>query len=84
MGGSMTKKFEITDHILIPKHSKCSAKEKEELLQQYHIEERHLPKILKTDAAIRDLDAKSGDVIKILRKSPTAGDSIFYRVVGSE
>jgi DNA-directed RNA polymerase subunit H len=40
-----------------------------------------LPKILKTDAAIRELDAKPGDVIKVVRVSPTAGESVFYRVV---
>jgi DNA-directed RNA polymerase subunit H len=40
-----------------------------------------LPKIAKTDPAIISLNTKPGDVIKIIRKSQTASEAIFYRVV---
>ncbi|MBU4242327.1 MAG: DNA-directed RNA polymerase subunit H, partial [Nanoarchaeota archaeon] len=40
-----------------------------------------LPKISKNDPAIKELEVKKGDLIKIERKSPTIGKSIFYRVV---
>ena len=74
-------KFKVDKHILTPKHIKVSDKEKAQLLEKYHVTSKELPKILKTDAALRELDAKQGDVIKIVRKSPTAGDAYFYRVV---
>ncbi|MBS3097767.1 DNA-directed RNA polymerase subunit H [Candidatus Woesearchaeota archaeon] len=75
------KKINIQHHILIPKHIKLSEKEKETLLDKYNITLQQLPKILKNDSAIQNLDVKPEDVIKIIRKSPTAGESIFYRVV---
>lgn len=75
------QKFKVDKHILTPKHSKLGEREKTQLLEKYHVTSKELPKIQKTDAAIKDLDAKLGDIIKITRKSQTAGESIFYRVV---
>jgi len=77
----MKKKFKTDKHILIPKHSKLSDSQKEKLLEKYNISIKELPRILKTDSAIISLDVKPGDVIKITRKSSTAGEAIFYRVV---
>ena len=74
-------KFKVDKHILTPKHSKASDKEKAQLLEKYHVTSKELPKILKTDASLRELDVKPGDIIKITRKSATAGESLFYRVV---
>jgi DNA-directed RNA polymerase subunit H len=71
-------------HILIPEHSKLSEKEKEELFKRYTITIRELPKIYKNDPAIVDLGVKENDVIKIIRKSPGIGSSIFYRGVINE
>jgi DNA-directed RNA polymerase subunit H len=75
------QKFKVDKHILTPKHVKLSEREKVHLLEKYHVTSKEMPKILKTDAAIRELDSKPGDVIKIVRKSQTAGESMFYRVV---
>lgn len=77
----MNKKFKTDKHILIPKHSKLSDSQKEKLLEKYNISIKELPRILKTDPALISLDVKPGDVIKITRKSSTAGEAIFYRVV---
>ncbi|HLC50502.1 MAG TPA: DNA-directed RNA polymerase subunit H [Candidatus Nanoarchaeia archaeon] len=74
-------KFKVDKHILTPKHSKLSEKEKSNLFEKYHVTSKEMPKMMKTDSAIKELDPKPGDVIKITRKSPTAGESIFYRVV---
>ena len=68
-------------HELVPEHTKLSEKEKKELLERYHISAAELPKILARDPAIAHLDAKPGDVIKIVRKSPTAGQATYYRAV---
>ena len=75
------QKSVIKEHILLPEHVKLTNKEKEAVLKHYGIAQRQLPKIFKNDAAIAELDAKPGDIIKIIRNSPTAGQTIFYRGV---
>ncbi|HLC60645.1 MAG TPA: DNA-directed RNA polymerase subunit H [Candidatus Nanoarchaeia archaeon] len=75
------QKFKVDKHILTPKHVKIADKEKAQLFEKYHITSKEMPKLLKTDSAIKELEPKPGDVIKIIRKSATAGESYFYRVV---
>jgi DNA-directed RNA polymerase subunit H len=79
----MPKEYDVSKHVLVPKHSKLSDKEKKELFEKYVADLRDLPRIYKDDLGIENLDAKEGDIIKITRKSPTAGESIFYRRVVS-
>ena len=74
-------KFKVDKHILTPKHLKLGEREKAQLLEKYHVTSKELPKVLKTDAAVKELDVKPGDIVKIIRKSPTAGNAVFYRVV---
>ena len=75
------KKYDIRKHHLVPEHTKLNDKEKKELLEKYHVSLKELPKISKKDPAIDHLNVKEGDVIKIIRKSQTAGEAIFYRGV---
>jgi DNA-directed RNA polymerase subunit H len=77
----MKKKFKVDKHILIPKHVKVSGSQKEKLLEKFNCSMKGLPRILSTDSAVSSLDPKPGDIIKITRKSQTAGESVFYRVV---
>lgn len=77
----MLKKLEVDKHQLVPKHILLTEREKEELLQKYGINLRQLPRISLEDAAIREMNPKIGDVVKIVRKSVTAGESEYYRVV---
>ena len=77
----MVKAYDISKHTLVPKHTKLSEKEKEIILKKYNISVTQLPRILKNDSAIKDLKLKQGDVVKIIRQSPTAGEIIFYRSV---
>jgi DNA-directed RNA polymerase subunit H len=76
--------LEIKEHALVPKHAKVSEKEKKELLERYNVTAKELPKIYKNDAALKSLNVDTGDVVKIARKSPTAGESVYYRVVISD
>lgn len=71
--------MDISKHVLLPKHAKLSEKEKKELFDKYNISIKELPKIRLDDPSIAHLEVKTGDVIKITRKSPTAMESVFYR-----
>lgn len=73
--------MDIGKHRLVPKHAKVSEKEKKELIEKYAINLRDLPRILIKDPALEKLSAKEGDVIKVVRESPTAKESIFFRRV---
>ena len=77
----MAAKFDVTKHELVPKHTKLSEKEMKELFDKYAIEVQNLPRIFSNDPAIVHLDVQEGDVVKISRKSPTAGETVFYRRV---
>ena len=77
----MAKKLDVTKHELVPKHVKLVDKEKKDLLEKYNITITELPKISFKDASIQHLKAKEGDIIKIIRQSPTSGESLFYRCV---
>ena len=52
-----------------------------ELLKKYNITITQLPKIYVTDAVVKALDAKEGQVLKVIRKSQTAGTAVYYRLV---
>jgi DNA-directed RNA polymerase subunit H len=54
-------------------------KEAEEVLEKYHCKATDLPLIFANDPAIVGLGVKPGDMIKITRKSATAGESFYYR-----
>ena len=81
-GWKMAKKsHDVSKHILVPVHTKLNDKEKKELLEKYHVSLKELPKIRKKDPAIAHLNAKEGDIIKVIRNSPTAEEAVFYRGV---
>lgn len=77
----MLKELDIAKHELVPKHELLNEEEKQQLLQKYGITLRQLPRIFITDPAIKSLNPKVGDVVKIIRKSQTAGESTYYRVI---
>ena len=51
------------------------------MLEKYHCKATELPLILCNDPAIVGLGVKPGDMIKVTRKSATAGESFYYRYV---
>lgn len=79
-----TKSFNVTEHVLVPLHELVSAEDKAKILARYGVQPNQLPRINPQDPAIRHLGVKQGDLIKITRKSQTAGDATFYRIVASE
>jgi DNA-directed RNA polymerase subunit H len=76
--------FDVKTHILVPKHSKLSQKEKKELFARLNISQRELPKMSIRDPAIEGLDVQAGDIVKVVRVSATAGTAVFYRGVVNE
>ena len=75
------RSYDIFEHQLVPKHELLSKKEAEELMQEFHIQPHQLPYIKATDAASQTLSAKPGDILKVTRKSATAGEVVVYRYV---
>ncbi len=75
------KDFDVTKHILYSKHEVLSASEEKKLLEKYRVSKKQLPSIKKSDPGLSGLKVKIGDVIRIIRKSPTAGVHYYYRVV---
>ena len=80
----MVTKKEINlapNHILVPKHEIMTIEESKQVLEKYHCKATDLPLIFVNDPAIVGLGVKPGDMIKITRKSATAGESFYYRYV---
>jgi len=71
----------VPDHVYVPKHEIMTKKDAEEVLKKFNCMPTELPLIFVSDPAILGLGVKPGDMIKITRKSPTAGESIYYRYV---
>lgn len=71
----------VPDHVYVPKHEIMTIKEAEDLLIKFNCKPTELPLIFVSDPAIIGLGVKPGDMIKITRKSATAGESMYYRYV---
>ncbi|MEE9406399.1 MAG: DNA-directed RNA polymerase subunit H [Candidatus Aenigmarchaeota archaeon] len=72
---------DILKHQLVPKHEILSASEKKEILEKLGITPRKLPFVKADDPVAKALEAKAGDILRISRKSHTAGSSVYYRIV---
>jgi DNA-directed RNA polymerase subunit H len=73
--------FDIFEHALVPRHEILSEKERAALLEQYKIKPYQMPQISSTDPAVKAIGAKPGEVLRIIRKSSTAGEHIAFRYV---
>lgn len=72
---------ELFQHKLVPWHEIVPAEEKELILKKYGLAADRMPQVLESDAVVQALGAKHGDLIRIIRKSHTAGSSVYYRIV---
>jgi len=76
-----TETIDVSSHILVPKHVLLTKEEAQQVLEKYRIKPYQLPYIKRSDPAIREIKAQAGDIIKVIRHSPTAGEAIAYRYV---
>ena len=68
-------------HILVPKHERVPAKDEEALLKSLFAKKSQLPLIrFHEDPIARLIGLMPGEIVKITRASPTAGECILYRV----
>ena len=78
---SEKKLLKITDHVYQPKHEILPKNQAEEVLKKFNTKPSQLPYIMRSDKGIEDLEPRPGDIIKIIRRSPTSGESVYYRYV---
>ena len=71
----------VPDHVYVPKHEIMVKKDAQKVLDEFNCKPTELPLIFVTDPAILGLGVKPGDMIRITRKSGTAGESTYYRYV---
>jgi DNA-directed RNA polymerase subunit H len=68
-------------HYLVAEHVLVKKEKASELMAELGIKKEDLPRIDKLDPAIKLLRPEKGDVVKIIRDSLTAGQSVYYRRV---
>jgi DNA-directed RNA polymerase subunit H len=78
---SVKLEVNVLKHILVPQHERLSPQEKQKVLERFGIKPFQLPQILSSDPCMKVIGAVPGDIIRITKKSPTAGISHFYRYV---
>ena len=74
-------KINIQDHKLVPKHEIMTEDEISEEFSDVDYDFRDLPKIRANDPVVEAIGAQPGNVLRITRDSPTAGEYITYRIV---
>jgi len=75
------KSFNVLEHELVPQHVLLDKKTAAAILKKLGLKPFQLPWMYESDPAAKAVGAKAGDLIMIIRKSPTAGVSISFRYV---
>ncbi len=76
----------VMDHGFVPEHRLVPKEEEDEILERLDAEKDQLPKILRSDPVIEQMEGTYGEIeegrlIKINRESSTAGVAEVYRLV---
>jgi DNA-directed RNA polymerase subunit H len=73
--------IDITKHVNVPEHIAIRDKQTiDETLEKCNCRIDQLPIILRTDAMAKRIRLAPGDICKINRITPSAGDVVYYRV----
>ncbi|HEY4673489.1 MAG TPA: DNA-directed RNA polymerase subunit H [Nitrososphaerales archaeon] len=73
--------LKVSDHIYVPKHEIVPEENVGEILKKHNAKLEQFPYILVSDPIVKEIGGRPGDLIKISRKSPTAGEMPYYRFV---
>ncbi|MEM0044193.1 MAG: DNA-directed RNA polymerase subunit H [Sulfolobales archaeon] len=73
--------FDLFKHELVPIHELVPVEEAVKILKELGVKPEQLPWIRASDPAVRAIGGKPGDIVRIIRKSPTAGEIVVYRYV---
>lgn len=72
---------DMIENIYQPKFELLDPEEMDLMRKEYNTSDYTTSKILQTDPVTKYFDLKKGDIIRIIRPSPTSGESVSYRVV---
>jgi DNA-directed RNA polymerase subunit H len=81
MSENKENNLKILNHFLVPNHKVLSKEEAKKIFELYNSKPEQFPYIMISDPVIKEIGAKAGDLIKIIRKSQTAGETEYYRLV---
>jgi DNA-directed RNA polymerase subunit H len=73
--------FKPSTHFLVPKHELLTKEEAVEVAKRYNASLSQFPYILSSDPVAKEIGAKPGDLVRITRRSETAGSTVYYRYV---
>ncbi len=74
-------KYNVLEHNLVPPHRICSEEEKIDITQRYNImNEKQFPEISRFDPVAIAIGARPGELVEIIRSSPTSLTSKYYRL----
>jgi DNA-directed RNA polymerase subunit H (RpoH/RPB5) len=73
--------FNILDNDLVPEHRVMTEEEKEEHIKKFYITDlSQFPEISRFDPVAQAIGVRPGDLVEIIRSSPTAITSKYYRL----
>ena len=73
--------FNILEHKLVPNHIVLSEKEKDEIVKKYYITDlSQFPEISRFDPVAQAIGLRPGQLCRIIRPSPTAIETNYYRL----
>lgn len=72
---------DIISHAMQPKFELLSPAEMISVKQEYNITDYTTEKYMRSDPVVKYFALKKGDIIRIIRPSPTSGQAIAYRIV---
>jgi DNA-directed RNA polymerase subunit H len=71
--------YNVTLHRLVPKHVKLSPEQTQKVLETFQIKLKDMSTIYRSDPVAKYLGLMQGDVVRIVRPSPTAAQYDIYR-----